>query len=287
MYDKVPTCCILPFTNPKLRPKGSRYLQTMAKPSLVLVGGAWHHPDHYADLIMYLGKHGYKCVPVTLPSMYPKNGKYPKDLQPDIEAIRNVTLRELDSGNDVVVTLHSYGGFPGNSALNGLDTKARAAAGHKTSVKSIAAFAAFLVPAGVTLKQACGGSHPIHDIRGELVHVSTPPGPGYWFYNDVPEKDQAKWINMLVPQAWAVCCSPGPHNAWEDIPTSYLICNKDNALAPEGQRAMIDGIRASGLTIKAEQCDASHSPFLSQVDMLGDFIRRGAGEDLPSELEPY
>ncbi|KAK8220061.1 hypothetical protein M8818_000477 [Zalaria obscura] len=259
----------------------------MPKPSIVLVPGAWHVPAHYDRLSSYLAEHGYDVFVVALPSVLPKDGKFPDNLEPEIDAVRSVVTKQLDAGNDVVVVVHSYGALPGTSALKGLDKRTRAAAGHKSSVTAIAYMCSFLLPAGVSLLDGVGGKpHPIHDVRGDMLHVKA-PGPAYLFYNDLTREDAVTYTDMLLPQAWSVNQFPCTYAAWKDIPTFYLVCKRDNALLLHEQRGMIDGARVAGANIKAEQCDSGHSPFLSMVELTGDWVRRIAGEEIPSALESY
>jgi hypothetical protein len=61
-------------------------------------------------------------------------------------AIRQAVQRELDGGRDVVLVLHSYGGWPGICAVVGLDKAARMAAGESTGIVELVFIAAFLLP---------------------------------------------------------------------------------------------------------------------------------------------
>jgi hypothetical protein len=58
------------------------------------------------------------------------------------------------------------------------------------------------------------------------------------------------------------------------IPSSYLICEKDNAIpfqAQEGMIAMAQAKNPKAFDI-VERCEASHSPFLSMPDTLAAFL---------------
>jgi hypothetical protein len=71
-------------------------------------------------------------VAIALPS----NGNRPPiyDFTEDVRAIRdNVTLL-LDSGQDVIVVMHSYAGIPGGEALWGLGKREREQRGLRTGV---------------------------------------------------------------------------------------------------------------------------------------------------------
>jgi hypothetical protein len=43
-----------------------------------------------------------------------------EDLKPDIDALREMALKESDAGNDIVVVGHPWGGIAVTGALHGL-----------------------------------------------------------------------------------------------------------------------------------------------------------------------
>jgi len=136
----------------------------MAKPTLFLVHGSWHCPEHYDLLIPALSHLGYKAAAVSLPSTQSAEDP-PHTLADDTAAVREVVLRELDQGNDVVVVSHSYGGCPANNALEGLDRKSRTAAGHNTAVNALVFIAAVPIAVGGTVFEAGGSKiHPAQDL---------------------------------------------------------------------------------------------------------------------------
>lgn len=79
----------------------------MTHPVIILVHGAMHSPEYYNQVIAILQPLGYKCVTVDLPSA----GRLPPvtSLSEDIATIRKTVEIELDAGNDVIVSTHSYG----------------------------------------------------------------------------------------------------------------------------------------------------------------------------------
>ncbi len=147
----------------------------MTKPTLVLVHGSWHCPEHYDLLVPALSHLGYKSAAVSLPSTQSPEDP-PHTLADDTAAVREVVLGELDQGNDVVVISHSYGGCPSNNALEGLNRKSRTAAGYGTAVNAMVFIAAVPVAAGGTLFSA-GGSriHPVQDLSKSQHFVEVGP----------------------------------------------------------------------------------------------------------------
>lgn len=81
---------------------------------------------------------------------------------------------------------------------------------------------------------------------------------------------------MLVSQAHAAPTAPVSHESWREIPVTYLVCEKDNALPAELQRMMVDRIQKEGIDVTIEHCDAGHSPFISMPERVMEVIARAA-----------
>jgi pimeloyl-ACP methyl ester carboxylesterase len=112
---------------------------------MVFVHGAWHSSEFYSRIIAILEPLGYKCVTVAMPSV--GNSPPVSSLDEDIKAIREVVVRELDSGSDVIVNIHSWAGIPANSALDGLSKTERQSG--QPGVIKLTFIASFLLPEGL------------------------------------------------------------------------------------------------------------------------------------------
>ena len=170
----------------------------MAKPTLVLVHGSWHSPEHFELLIPLLSRNGYKCVAVGLPSTQSPDLP-PRTLANDTAAVRDAVVAELKQGNDVVVVAHSYGGAPSNNALKGLDVKSRKAEGHESAVTALVLLCAIPLEAGKSFIGTLGGKpHPVHDLTKskDFVYVAS-PGPGHYFYNDLSKEMVDKYLSLI------------------------------------------------------------------------------------------
>ena len=68
---------------------------------------------------------------------------------------------------------------------------------------------------------------------------------------------------------------------YADVPCSYLVCEADNAVPVMAQEGMIQaaGKVEDGGFGEVRRCGAGHSPFLSQVELVGVFVREAAGEE--------
>lgn len=249
----------------------------MAQPTVVLVHCAFHSVEHFGPLQTHLESHGYNCVAVSLPSTQ-STDLAPARLEDDTAAVRIAVTAALDEGNDVVVVAHSYGGCPTNNALQGLDTASRSAAGASTSVSAIAFLCALPQPAGVVMADSVDPVNGIHDCSGDFCTVKPNPGPTHYFYNDFDDAEANRWSETLRPMSRLAFEGKTTYAAYMDIPSSYLMCTKDNALPLPAQQGMVQAAVACGAKIRVESVEAGHSPFLSKLEQTSAFIRRAAGE---------
>ena len=88
--------------------------------TIVLVHGAWHSPEYFADLTAYLHDHCFThVVTPSLPSTGPPVAL--SNFDQDVFAVRE-TVRHVveDQNEDCVLVMHSYGGVVGTEAVKGL-----------------------------------------------------------------------------------------------------------------------------------------------------------------------
>jgi hypothetical protein len=82
-------------------------------------------------------------------------------------------------------------------------------------------------------------------------------------YNDLPASEASLWESKMIPQSYAVQRTKMTHAAYKYIPSTYLICDNDQAAPPQYQELF-----ARIANSKVERCSAGHSPMLSQTEML-------------------
>ena len=95
--------------------------------------------------------------------------------------------------------------------------------------------------------------------------------PAERFYNDLPEKEQKKWVSELRPQLAEASLSPLTNAAYRFIPSTYLYCENDQGLPITLQKKMVDESEAKFAT---EKCTAGHSPFLSMPEKVVEVVER-------------
>lgn len=89
----------------------------MSKPTFICVPGASHTPFIFDRLRAALAVHGYPLIPLALPS----TGRVPVyDFTEDVRAIRNLVAQLVESGKEIILVMHGYGGIPGAEALLGM-----------------------------------------------------------------------------------------------------------------------------------------------------------------------
>lgn len=120
-----------------------------------------------------------------------------------------------------------------------------------------------------------GKALPIHDRRNDDFVWVGPPGPQYYFYNDLPDKEAQKWSDLLRPQAWQVCFEETTYAAYMDIPSGYLYCTLDQAIPYTAQQGLVSAAKEAGGKIEFEETlESGHSPFLSKVEETSAFIQK-------------
>jgi pimeloyl-ACP methyl ester carboxylesterase len=213
---------------------------TIAKPSIVLVHGAFADATSWQHVIPLLERDGYTVTAVqnTLTSL------------PDDVA---TTKRVIDAQTGAVVVVgHSYGG----SVITG------AAAGNP-NVQALVYVAAFAPEAGETLS-ALGAKY----AASPLIKALVPDAAGFLYINreafravfaqDVSIAEALIMAATQKPIASAAFEQAVDHVAWKTIPSWYLVSQEDQAIPPELQRFM-----AKRMGAKTTEIKASHVPFIS------------------------
>jgi pimeloyl-ACP methyl ester carboxylesterase len=226
----------------------------MTSPSVLIVPGAWHKPDHFRRLVDELSDIDVHTVSLT------SSGDDPaalRDMYVDAEVIAQAAAA-ID--RPVVVVAHSYGGIPTTQALP-----------YARNVRHLIYLAAFQLHAGESLISTNGGSlmswSRLHHRQGIGDYVEA-ISPMTVFYNDVDTMTARRAVCQLGYQSYASMRQQQTETAWETIPSTYVICEADNAIPVATQELIAE--RADDV----QRLNTSHSPFLSQPAALAGLIRR-------------
>jgi pimeloyl-ACP methyl ester carboxylesterase len=224
-----------------------------AKPTIVLVHGAFADAVGWQGVIPILARDGYNVVAV-------ENSL--ESLDGDVRS----TKRLIDAQTGpVVVVGHSYGG----AVITG------AAAGNP-NVKALVFIAAFGPEAGEAIG-AFGDKYP-SALGGAL----RPDSAGFLYidrgqFRDVFARDVAAGDAYVMaatqkPIIGSVFAASVPHAAWKTIPAWYIVATEDRAINPDLERFYAKRMGAKTVEIKA-----SHVVFISHPAEVARIIEQAAG----------
>ena len=175
-------------------------------------------------------------------------------LPEDVAAVRAVLQ---DGDEPTVVVAHSYGGIVAAEAAAGVP-----------AVQHLLLVSSYLPEVGQSLSEFGDGSpSPFLDVdldagtfgvRPELVVDA--------FLQDCPTEVQAQGRERLVRQSVHVTGQPVGAAAWQQVPSTYLVCAQDLGTPPRLQRLFA---RRAGRVVEVE---AGHHPFLSRPDVVRDVL---------------
>lgn len=223
------------------------------RPKLVFVHGAFHQSWVWQAVLDRLTPRGWRVETVDLPSVATE-AKSRSGMYDDAEAIRELLAR---TSCQQIVVAHSYGGIPVTQVAHELP-----------QVRHIVYVAAFQLDIGESLRGAAGGHlAPWVRVNG---NTATADRPIEIFYNDVEPVTAAEAQSRLLPSALAAFTEPLTAAAWRCVPSTYVICGRDQCVMRPWQEAMAQ--RASRIS----RLSAGHSPMLSQPEALAAIIETTA-----------
>jgi pimeloyl-ACP methyl ester carboxylesterase len=225
-----------------------------AKPTIVLVHGAFADGSSWQRVIPILQRDGYTVIAVQNPLT---------SLAADVETTKRVV--DAQTG-PVVLVGHSYGG-----------AVITAAAGGSSNVKSLVYIAAFAPEVGEPIG-AFGDKYPA-PLGGAL----RPDKAGFLYVDaaqfhtvfaaDLPEVETRVFAATQKPIIGSVFGATVDQAAWKTIPSWYLVSQDDKAINPDLERFYAKRMNARTTEIKS-----SHVPFLSHPADVARLIEQAAGQ---------
>lgn len=255
----------------------------MAKPTLIFVPGAWHRAETWNKVIAEVTSKGYKGIAVTLPSTL---GNPDATFGQDVKAVQEVIRQETESGNNVVLVIHSYGGQVGNSAVKGFSRKSEGRAEVKGNVIGLVMMATGFTVPGIDFLTAAGGTPPPSWVMNtETGFADIVVDARDMLYHDLPEEEGKEWVAKLTQHSLLSLTGDGEYAyaGWQDVPTWYLKTVEDHALPVALQEWTIQVARDAGADVTDRGMATSHSPMLSRPREVGEFIDE-ATQDFVSKL---
>ncbi|KAB8336721.1 hypothetical protein FH972_021030 [Carpinus fangiana] len=250
--------------------------------TLVLVPGAWHSPASYAPLIAVLKTPPYASLFTTVTAVaLPSVDSRPRgqtSWAADVAAVRAALVAAIDTGDDVWLLMHSYGGAPGTEAVQGLTRTERAARGASGGVVHLVYMAAFPLAEGESLlSRAPGGRRaPWVADSGLDDGNSVVPGPTARevFYHDVTDEAVLKRLEREIgSHSEASFLSTATYAAWREVPSLYLLCERDRAFPAVAQEAYIaqkEGWMEGVGGWRVVRLDSGHFPVLNMPERVAE-----------------
>lgn len=260
------------------------------KPTILVVTGAWHVPQHYTLVTDGLRSQGFNVSDPCLPSC--SNQTPLADLDDDIAFIRRHAHKFIDEGEDLLVLMHSYGGVVGSYAFANFPTPATRQWSPTTGrLVSLMYMTGFVPLAGESLTAIFGGGLPpflpLDKEAGDII-LSKEVAKKH-FYQDCTEKQQHQAIALFMrhgidaqfqpPRREAVLAdlnSAGPKPLEElrmaysqdEVKVGYLYCDKDAGLPLALQEMMVGRVKKLGVKVEEWHTSAGHSPFVSKAEAV-------------------
>ncbi|AKS32447.1 alpha/beta hydrolase [Mycolicibacterium goodii] len=225
----------------------------MTLPALLIVHGAWHRPEHFSLLVEQLPEFDVHTVALT------SSGTDPAALGDMYTDAAVIAAAAAAIDGPVVVLAHSYGGIPTTQGLR-----------YATNVRRIIYLASFQLQAGQSLLSTNGGVlMPWVTRHDGYTEVDTPRTT---FYNDVDDVTARRAVSMLGRQSIASMNQELTTTAWQVIPSTYIVCEADNAIPVAKQEVFARNAD------EVVRLPTSHSPFLSRPAALAELITESLTE---------
>ena len=224
-----------------------------AKPTIVLVHGAWADSSSWALVIKRLRASGYPVHAIANP------------LQGLVSDTAHLSSYLATIKGPVVLVAHSYGG----ALITNIDASA-------FDIRSLVYVAGFIPVKGETVGQLAAQSSPplplvSVDVPGGAEVAIDPAGFREAFAGDVDDETAAELAIVQRPANVKAVSEAVAREAFRSVPSRVLITRRDRAIPHDLQQFM-----AGRTDAQVTALDASHAVMLSHPDAVADVITQAA-----------
>ena len=250
--------------------------QKLKDVSFVLVPGSFATTKLYEDnLVAALRGDGYDARPVELLSANDGSRLPAPTMEQDAEYIRTNVLSILDdqvNPKNVLLTVHSYSGLPGSSAVKGLGKADRTAQGKSTAVIGIVYIGSFLPALGQSVRDINPEAPEPYKsgLPGEYFPL-LPAEYGPFIFSDFPAEEIPKLFSHLTRHSSDSYSGKASYEAWKYIPSVQIIPGADAIVPPQLQEEMYQNAVAAGGKVKRVYVEgAGHAVNGSRTELVVD-----------------
>ncbi|KAL8831699.1 MAG: hypothetical protein Q9191_000709 [Dirinaria sp. TL-2023a] len=229
-------------------------------PIVAFVPGFWESTEPF-DMVRSLLSEKFEtiiCPLLSTGTISPGN----PTMADDIAAIRSAIETVATQEKDVVMVMHSGGGFLGSNAIESLSAKARRERGLKGGVIGIVFLSGAIYPEGFE-----HGDLPFGEIKDGALLCASPKGI---LFNDLDPTVADLWVGKLKTQPAFGWNGTVSYCAWKEIPSVYLVCEGDQAIPSPIQIQLAESAGS-----KIETCAAGHMSQVSMPEKVAEVIERG------------
>ena len=228
--------------------------------TLVLVHGSWHGPWAWEQVVPLLAQQGVRALTPALPSMGRTRAER-GDLHDDAAVVRAAVG---SAGGPVVLVGHSYAGAVISEAAAG-----------DPAVQRLVYICALVPEEEETVFEVLtlidelllGPGNGLLVNDDDFSHAPEPGREVEFVYHDCDPADAAAAIARLVPQNAVTGTQELRGFAYREKPSTYVVCTDDRTISPKLQRLFVERMGADSV-----EWDTSHSPMLSQPQLVADFL---------------
>ena len=243
---------------------------SLPKPTIVLVHGAFHTPEHFEHLASDFQDAGYDVHVPRLPSVILESDTG-DGLAQDTQAIASVLRDLVGQGKDALVHMHSYGGVPGSEAIATVLEEQDLFTGEERKSQGRIRRLIYLASQTISKSQSlasASGEAAAADVPIELLHggILQHTAPVETFYNTCAPDIAAAAADKMTTMITSPFATDTKYCGWSDyrVPVTYVICTLDHALPVEMQRTLVEDMRARGVDVRTREIESDHSPFLGK-----------------------
>ncbi|KAI4598511.1 hypothetical protein KJ359_002922 [Pestalotiopsis sp. 9143b] len=264
----------------------------LEKPTILIIGGAFHTPNSYQKLVKALELAGYE---VHVPSLPTGNGARPPtaNLTTDSQLIRGYAESLIRAGRRIVVIAHSYGGQVCSNALHGLGTKDRSGKGLSGGVAALIYMSSFALPEGMAAfdKSKEFGNMDLIPLAFDIDEDKTavPRDPRVAFVDpSIDEEEAEAFLKTLVRWNLHALFQPIEQAAWREIsPVVYIYTTEDMWVPIHYQQNIVECVEKEGVEVHTFELKTGHCPQISDPQGVVDIVTQNQvyGHNIhPSDL---